>query len=82
MGIFKTLIFWRTQRIFFPILSKNREKTLIIGSGGGRDIAIAMVGGSAKIVAVELNPLIVEAVKSYGAATGNVYDNEKVQGGD
>ena len=71
--------FLRDTADFLPYIIKKPEKTLIIGSGGGRDIAIAMVGGSSEIVAVELNPLIVEAVRGYGAATGNVYDSEKVQ---
>jgi len=71
--------FLRNTADFLPYSIKKPEKTLIISSGGGRDIAIAMVGGSSEIVAVELNPLIVEAVRGYGAATGNVYDNEKVQ---
>jgi predicted membrane-bound spermidine synthase len=63
---------------FLPYNLVDAEKTLIIGSGGGRDVAIALVGGSSEIVAVELNPIIVEIVKSYGEKAGNVYNNEKV----
>jgi spermidine synthase len=71
--------FLRETADFLPYTIKKPGNTLIIGSGGGRDIAIAMVAGSSQITAVELNPLIVDAVRSYGATTGNVYDNEKVR---
>ncbi len=63
---------------FLPYNLVSEPKTLIIGSGGGRDVIIALVGGSSKIVAVELNPIIVEIVKSYGENAGNVYDQDKV----
>ncbi|HLE35558.1 MAG TPA: hypothetical protein VI699_00270 [Candidatus Acidoferrales bacterium] len=33
-------------------------KTLVIGSGGGRDVARALAHGSSRVVAVEINPLI------------------------
>ncbi len=33
-------------------------KTLVIGSGGGRDVARALAHGSPRVVAVEINPLI------------------------
>jgi len=64
---------------FLPYEIIEAERTLIIGSGGGRDVAIALVGESSEIVAVELNPIIVDVVKSYGEKAGNVYDNEKVE---
>jgi len=64
---------------FIPYNLTNKPKALIIGSGGGRDVIIALVGESSKVVAVELNPIIVEATKSYGARAGNVYDQDKVE---
>lgn len=70
--------FLKNTADFLPYTIVKPKKTLIIGSGGGRDIAIALAGGSSKITAVELNPMIVDVVRSYGALTGNVYDNEKV----
>lgn len=64
---------------FLPYRLVTQPVTLIIGSGGGRDIIISLVGGSSKIVAVELNPIIVQVVRDYGENAGNVYDHEKVQ---
>jgi len=71
--------FLKSTLDFLPYSIIKAEKTLVIGSGGGRDVVIALVGGSSKVVAVELNPIIVEVVKSYGEKAGNVYNNEKVE---
>jgi hypothetical protein len=71
--------FLKNTADFLPYTIVKPQKTLIIGSGGGRDIAIALAGGSLNITAVELNPMIVDIVRSYGALAGNVYDNEKVE---
>ncbi len=64
---------------FLPYYLVNESKTLIIGSGGGKDVLISLVGGSSEIVAVELNPIIVQVVKEYGTKAGNVYNHEKVE---
>ncbi len=37
-------------------------RTLILGAGGGWDAALALAGGSRSITAVEINPIIVEAI--------------------
>jgi SAM-dependent methyltransferase len=53
---------------------------LIIGSGGGRDIRIALTYGQRHVRAVEVNPLIVRmANEVFGDFTGRVYDARKVQ---
>lgn len=64
---------------FIPYRLVNRPNTLIVGSGGGRDIIIALVGGSSEVIAVELNPIIVQVTRSYGDKAGNVYDRDKVK---
>ena len=65
---------------FLPYYILNEpNNTLIIGSGGGVDIVTALVGGSLRIVAVEINPLIVEATKKYGNLAGNVYIYDGVE---
>lgn len=40
---------------------------------------IALVGNSSEIVAVELNPIIIEATKNYGERAGDIYNNSKVE---
>ena len=60
---------------YFPYHIKPKSKVLIIGSGGGTDVALALASDSKDITAVEINPTIVENVKSYGKRAGNIYDN-------
>ena len=45
-----------------PYMVLPGAKTLIIGPGGGWDVARAIAGGSADITAVEINPLIANTV--------------------
>jgi spermine/spermidine synthase len=60
-------------------ISKANNSTLVIGSGGGEDLLVALAGGSKNVTAVELNPLIVSAAKQFGgSAAGNLYDRKDV----
>ncbi len=54
-------------------------ETLVIGPGGGADVVSALASGSRKVTAVELNPLMLKFVRSYGARAGNVYDRPDVE---
>ena len=62
---------------YLPYKMINANNTLVIGSGGGEDILVALSGGADNITAVELNPLVVSAVKSFGNQSGNIYDDNK-----
>lgn len=59
-------------------LTPNAE-TLVIGPGGGADVVSALSSGSRKVTAVELNPLMLKFVRSYGARAGNIYDRADVE---
>ena len=59
-------------------LTPNAE-TLVIGPGGGADVVAALASGSRKVTAVELNPLMLKFVRSYGARAGNLYDRPDVE---
>jgi len=59
-------------------LTPNAE-TLIIGPGGGPDVVAALASGSKKVTAVEMNPLMLKFVRSYGARAGNLYDRADVE---
>jgi predicted membrane-bound spermidine synthase len=58
-------------------LTTRTGHVLVIGGGGGEDIMMALAGGASKVTAVEINPMIVSAVKRFGGPS-NVYDNPNV----
>ncbi|RPI17261.1 MAG: hypothetical protein EHM65_03205, partial [Acidobacteriales bacterium] len=46
----------------FPYIVRPGAKTLIIGPGGGWDVARALASGSPDVTAVEINPIIAETI--------------------
>jgi len=58
-----------------PYVVRPRAKTLIIGPGGGWDVARALASGSHDITGVEINPIIAETVmqERYKAASRGLY---------
>src|SRR5581483_1918507 len=54
-------------------------ETLIIGPGGGPDVVAALASGSRQVTAVELNPLMIQFVRHYGARAGNLYNRSAVE---
>ncbi len=46
----------------FPYILRPAAKTLIIGAGGGYDVARALAGGSRDVTAVEINPIIATTI--------------------
>ncbi|RJP73318.1 MAG: hypothetical protein C4532_04770 [Candidatus Abyssobacteria bacterium SURF_17] len=58
---------------------KDAAKTLVIGPGGGREVLAALLFGQQPIIGVEVNPIIVSAVRNeFGDFTGNIYDRPEV----
>ena len=64
---------------YLPYEMINANNTLVIGSGGGEDILVALSGGADDVTAVELNPLVVAAAKSFDSESGNIYNNNNVK---
>ncbi|HEX7208064.1 MAG TPA: class I SAM-dependent methyltransferase, partial [Nitrososphaeraceae archaeon] len=60
-------------------ISTQVNNTLVIGSGGGEDVLVALAGGSKKVTAVEINPLIISTAKQFGNSAGNLYEREEVE---
>lgn len=52
----------------------KNEKSLVIGSGGGKDVLFALLGGSKRVDAVEINPSTIEAVNKFKEFGGDVYN--------
>ncbi|MBU5483120.1 hypothetical protein KQI86_02200 [Clostridium sp. MSJ-11] len=52
----------------------KNEKSLVIGSGGGKDVLFALLGGSKKVDAVEINPSTITAVNKFKEFSGDIYN--------
>jgi predicted membrane-bound spermidine synthase len=63
---------------YLPYEVINANNTLVIGGGGGEDILVALSGRVDNVTAVELNPLVVSAVKHFDSQSGNIYNTTKV----
>lgn len=63
----------------FPYRTPPREHVLIIGSGGGVDVLLALRGGAQAITAVEVNPDVLWAVEHFMPPARNVYRVPTVQ---
>jgi len=62
-----------------PFRLVPNAETLIIGPGGGPDVVAALASGSRKVTAVEMNPLMLQFVRSYGPRAGNLYNRSDVE---
>lgn len=75
----KTLGFFRDNVIALPYYLHSAPSTLVIGPGGGKDILTALAMNASRVVAVEVNPLIVQAVNDdFAAFTGSLYRHPRV----
>jgi predicted membrane-bound spermidine synthase len=73
------LDFMRHNLIALPYVVRPRARALLIGPGGGRDILAALAMGAGPVTAVEINPLVVEAVdRTFGEFSGRLYGREGV----
>jgi hypothetical protein len=65
----------------FPYILRPGAKTLIIGPGGGWDVARALASGSRDVTAVEINPIIAGTVmqKRYADYSGRLYSRPEVR---
>jgi hypothetical protein len=62
-----------------PFRFAPQGNTLVIGPGGGSDVIVALGSGSRKVTAVEMNPLMLDFVRHYGARAGNLYNRPDVE---
>lgn len=59
----------------------GRERALIIGAGGGRDLLVALASGFRHVDGVEINPSIVRLMSSgeFAEYSGNIYNHPQVK---
>ena len=77
-GSYHDISWVRQYMDYLPYELLKANNTLVIGSGGGEDVLIALAGGSRDITAVELNPLIISKTKEFGKSAGNLYERKEV----
>jgi SAM-dependent methyltransferase len=63
-----------------PYLLKPPGDVLVIGAGGGVDVLTALHHGAKHVVGVEINPIILDAVRTrYADFAGHLYDDPRVE---
>jgi predicted membrane-bound spermidine synthase len=77
-GKFESVRDLRDSYRALPFRFTPHADTLVIGPGGGTDVLAALASGSRKVTAVELNPLMIQFVRHYGARAGSLYDRPNV----
>jgi precorrin-6B methylase 2 len=63
----------------FPYDPAAKERVLIIGSGGGLDILLALRGGALAVTAVEVNADVLRAAEQFVPPARNVYHAPNVE---
>ncbi len=76
---FDDLSYLTATSAYFPFTFGETDKVLVIGAGGGKDVMIALMGGADNIVAVEVNPDVVDIVREESGFNGGIYYNENVR---
>lgn len=64
---------------YIPFSFGDNKRTLLIGSGGGKDVLFALLGGNKEIHAVEINKSTLDAVEYFKDFSGDIYGNPGVE---
>lgn len=77
-GDLEEVAWLRDQIEYLPFLNGPVERTLVLGAGAGKDVLQALLAGSREIIAVEINPAMVNLTRRYSAYNGSILDREGV----
>lgn len=64
---------------YVPFATGKAGKTLVLGAGAGKDVLLAKLAGASDIVAVEVNPAMIEATRRFGDYNGRIFDQPGVR---
>lgn len=78
-GDLSSVEYLKHDTAYFPFKLGNNGKVLILGSGAGKDVLLALLAGSGDITAVEINRSVVQAMKEFSDFNGNLYGREEVR---
>ncbi|MFA4015908.1 MAG: hypothetical protein RUDDFDWM_001007 [Candidatus Fervidibacterota bacterium] len=70
---------WKRFIGFLPYRLRKPERVLCLGSGGGLDVLLALLGGAKHIDAVDVNPALPELMKQFKDFNGGIYDMDCVR---
>lgn len=62
-----------------PFRNGRPKKVLILGAGGGFDVALALQGGATDVTAVEINRATIRFTRTLAEFSGHVYDRSEVR---
>jgi SAM-dependent methyltransferase len=62
-----------------PFRALSPESVLVLGAGGGFDVALALQAGARRVDAVEINPAMIRFTRALGGFAGRVYDRPGVR---
>jgi len=79
-GKLDKLAYLRSDIAAVPYRFTPKQNVLIIGSGGGQDVLIALLFGTRRVTAVEMNPIMFTIVNDrFGDFSGRVYQHPDVR---
>ena len=78
-GNLQSIEYLKNDLSYFPFTWGNSDSVLIIGSGGGKDILLSLLGGASEITAVEINRSIINAVRNFSDFNGDIHDRDDVK---
>lgn len=70
---------WQRDIGFFPFLAGEPESAMLIGPGGGLDVALARAANVSEISAVEINPASIALTRTLDTYTGGVFEEAEVK---
>lgn len=78
-GNLEKVEYLRSDIAAVPYRLTPKQDVLVIGAGGGQDVLIALLHGSQKVTAVEINPIMETIVNErFGDFSGRLYQNPRV----
>ncbi|HEX3045650.1 MAG TPA: hypothetical protein VHY08_12905 [Bacillota bacterium] len=78
-GDFNSVSYLKQDPGYYPLTWGTKDNVLIIGSGGGKDVLMALMAGSGWIDAVEINQQVARLVKEYSSYNGGIFNRKNVR---
>ncbi len=78
-GDFNKVQYLKKGTAYIPFAIGENDKSLVIGSGGGKDVLLALMGGSKDITAVEINSSTIDATQYFKDYSGDIYGRPEVK---